>query len=57
MKRKRILHYCPKCKENSTVWKIYTTKKGNTGRVAFCINDGCGWRQDLNFFNNLKGGE
>lgn len=43
---KKQLHYCPKCKENSVVRKVYTRKKdGVVKRVEYCINKGsCGYK-------------
>ena len=42
-----MLYGCFRCKENSVVRKIYTTRQGETKRVEYCINKGCGYRKDL----------
>lgn len=46
MKKKKVLSWCNKCKENSMTTKIYVTKDGEKKRVEYCINKGCGRRLD-----------
>lgn len=49
-----MLYGCLKCKENSVVRKVYVRKTdGETNRVEFCINKGCGYRRELPFFRRL----
>ena len=44
------LHWCNNCKENSVVVEVYTRKSdGKRCRVEYCINKGCGYKQDLPF--------
>jgi len=40
------LRYCNHCKENSMVRKIYTDKLGNRSVIEYCINKGCGSKND-----------
>jgi hypothetical protein len=49
MKRKNSFQWCDRCKENSTVIKIYTDSKGARKRVMLCMNNGCGYKIDLPF--------
>lgn len=44
------LGYCPKCKENSLIKRVYKGVK----RVEFCINKGCGYKQDLPLIKEEK---
>jgi len=45
-----MLKFCPNCKENSAVIKCYTRKKDNKRRrVMFCLNFGCGYKEELLF--------
>ena len=49
------LHWCNNCKENSVVVEVYTRKKdGKLCRVKYCINKGCGYKQDLPFPDEVK---
>ena len=41
------LYWCSGCKERSVRIKVYVRKDGVKKRVAFCINKGCGYKQDL----------
>ena len=47
-----MLRPCPNCKERAVTTKVYRgTDPGVKVRVEFCINKGCGYKQDL---PNLK---
>ena len=49
--KKQKLRWCNYCKEYSVKVKVYTRKSDNTRqRVAFCLNIGCGYKQDLPFY-------
>lgn len=43
------LYYCNNCKEKSMKLKMYKDKDNSliTRRVMFCLNKGCGRREDL----------
>ena len=41
-----MLEYCGRCREKSVVTRCYNGEKGDKRRVCFCINKGCGYRQD-----------
>jgi hypothetical protein len=44
-----MLGYCNNCKEASVVVRCYKRAIDEVSRrVCFCINKGCGWRQELN---------
>ena len=49
MERKHSFMWCDRCKENSTVMKIYTDSKEVRKRVLLCMNKGCGYKIDLPF--------
>lgn len=50
---KNKLHYCNNCKEPSVIRKVYIRKlDGFKNRVEFCINKGCGYKQELKFYIN-----
>ena len=45
-----MLSWCNHCKEYSAVVKCYTRKSdGERRRVIFCLNKGCGMRQDITY--------
>lgn len=49
-KPKRRLSYCSTCNENSVATKVYNRKSdGKRCRVVFCINKGCGFKQEVPF--------
>lgn len=53
-----MLSYCPKCKENSVVRKLYSHKidLDIIHRIEFCINCGCGYRLQLPDIQKTKDG-
>ena len=55
--KRRPLGYCPTCKDKSVKVKCYTRKRdGVRNRVEFCTNEGCGYSQELPFFEYKGGG-
>lgn len=50
-----MLHFCDNCKEKSAVIKVYRRNDGATGRVEFCLNRSCGYKQPLpNYKEEVK---
>lgn len=47
--KKKELGFCNFCKENSVVTKVYTRRGGKKCRVLYCLNKGCGYREELPF--------
>jgi len=43
------LGWCSICKEKSVRVKVYIRKDGKRKRVAYCINKGCGYKEELPF--------
>ena len=49
----KVFYWCLRCKEPSAVIKLYGGKKIGTSmlvekkRVMYCVNKGCGWRQEF----------
>ena len=49
MNRSNGMHWCDRCHENSVRIKCYDRADGIRSRIAYCINKGCGYRQEIPF--------
>ena len=50
----KTLSYCSRCKENSVITVIYVRKRdGIKTRTEYCVNKGCGHRQELPFYKGV----